>query len=142
MELFKEAQLRSMQASGTQVVTDSELLGSKYSDRWEIADRLMNQVNEEFHHKFNSFDPTNPLHKEKWEDENIEICIDLFERAIAIDPNFADAYAETLYFDVDKRWRGELPLTFLFDSINQKTKRIGLLPETILAAWLTKHKSN
>ena len=71
MELFKQSQLRSMQAAGTQVVTDSELLGSKYGDRWQVADQLMNQVNEEFHHKFNSFDPTNPLHKEKWEDENI-----------------------------------------------------------------------
>ena len=49
---------------------------------------------------------------------------------------FAEAYPETLYFDVDKRWRGELPLTFLFDSQNQKTKKIGLLAESVLTAWL------
>lgn len=49
---------------------------------------------------------------------------------------FAETYAETLYFDVDKRWRGELPLTFLFDSQNEKIKKIGLLPENVLTAWL------
>jgi len=51
---------------------------------------------------------------------------------------FAEAYPETLYFDVDKRWRGELPLTFLFDSNNQRIKKVGLLAEDVLAAWLSK----
>lgn len=52
---------------------------------------------------------------------------------------FSEPYAETLYFDVDKRWRGELPLTFLVDSQNQKTKKIGMLSENTLASWLTQN---
>jgi thiol-disulfide isomerase/thioredoxin len=49
---------------------------------------------------------------------------------------FAEAYAETLYLDVDKRWRGELPLTYLFDSQNNKTKKMGILSKQDLVAWL------
>jgi len=49
---------------------------------------------------------------------------------------FAETYVETLYLDVDKRWRGELPLTFLFDSKNNKTKKMGILAEQDLVAWL------
>lgn len=51
---------------------------------------------------------------------------------------FAEPFAETLYFDVDKRWRGSLPLTFMFDSQNNKTKKIGLLSEKVLENWLIK----
>jgi len=49
---------------------------------------------------------------------------------------FAEAYAETLYLDVDKRWRGELPLTYLFDSQNNKTKKMGILSKQDLLAWV------
>ena len=71
MKLFNKKTLTEMQADGTHAVTDSELLGSKYKDRWKVAARLMDQVNEDSHYKFNSFDPTNPPMTEKWEDENI-----------------------------------------------------------------------
>lgn len=53
---------------------------------------------------------------------------------------FAEAYPETLYFDVDQRWRGELPLTLLFDSQNKKTKKIGMLKEHDFKLWLADHK--
>ncbi|PHS69520.1 MAG: hypothetical protein COB23_06090 [Methylophaga sp.] len=52
---------------------------------------------------------------------------------------FAMPHAETLYFDVDKRWRGELPLTFLFDEHHKKTKITGLITEEVFLAWLTKN---
>ena len=50
---------------------------------------------------------------------------------------FASDYPETLYFDVDKRWRGELPLTFLFDQDNNKIKKSGMLKHAQLQSWLT-----
>lgn len=49
---------------------------------------------------------------------------------------FAADYPETLYFDVDKRWRGELPLTFLFDKQGQKIKKSGLLKKQDITSWL------
>lgn len=49
---------------------------------------------------------------------------------------FSSHHAETLYFDVDKRWRGELPLTFLFDSQNNKIKKMGALKPEDLTVWL------
>lgn len=53
---------------------------------------------------------------------------------------FAEAYPETLYFDVDRRWRGELPLSFLFDKQSNKTKKMGMLKPDDLMVWLTKNK--
>ncbi len=50
---------------------------------------------------------------------------------------FSAPHAETLYFDVDNRWRGELPLSFLFDAQNNKTKKMGELKPEHLTAWLS-----
>jgi len=50
---------------------------------------------------------------------------------------FASDYPETLYFDVDKRWRGELPLTFLIDHDNNKIKKSGMLKHEQLQSWLS-----
>ena len=49
---------------------------------------------------------------------------------------FSDSVPEKLYFDVDQRWRGELPLTYLFDAHNNKTKKVGILKENELTVWL------
>jgi len=49
---------------------------------------------------------------------------------------FANPVVESLYFDVDKRWRGELPLTFLFDSEGNDIKHRGALSEQQVLAWL------
>lgn len=49
---------------------------------------------------------------------------------------FASDYPETLYFDVDKRWRGELPLTFLIDSKGNKLKKHGLIKQADMEEWL------
>jgi thiol-disulfide isomerase/thioredoxin len=50
---------------------------------------------------------------------------------------FSEPQAEILYFDVAKGWRGELPLLFLFDAQNNKTKKMGVLTETAFRTWLT-----
>jgi thiol-disulfide isomerase/thioredoxin len=52
---------------------------------------------------------------------------------------FAEPIVETLYFDVDKRWHGSLPLTFMFDAQNNKTKKIGIVDKETLTAWLMKN---
>jgi len=49
---------------------------------------------------------------------------------------FSAPSPETLYFDVDKRWRGALPLTFLFDRQNNKIKKMGMLKQSDLTTWL------
>jgi thiol-disulfide isomerase/thioredoxin len=48
---------------------------------------------------------------------------------------FADDYPETLYFDVEKRWRGELPLTYLSDG-QKLIRHSGMLKEVDMSAWL------
>lgn len=48
---------------------------------------------------------------------------------------FADEYPERLYFDVEKRWRGELPLTYLSDG-QTLVRKSGLLKETDISAFL------
>jgi thiol-disulfide isomerase/thioredoxin len=48
---------------------------------------------------------------------------------------FADDYPETLYFDVEKRWRGELPLTYLSGG-NQLIRHSGMLKKVDMSAWL------
>ena len=49
---------------------------------------------------------------------------------------FADNYVERLYFDVDKRWRGELPLNYFFDRNNKMIKQLGAIKENELIEWL------
>jgi len=52
---------------------------------------------------------------------------------------FADEYTETLYFDVNKRWRGELPLTYLSNG-ETLIRKSGLLKEADISAWLASLK--
>ena len=51
---------------------------------------------------------------------------------------FADDYVERLYFDVDKSWRGELPLTYFIDRENSMLKHLGVIKEEELIDWLAK----
>jgi thiol-disulfide isomerase/thioredoxin len=51
---------------------------------------------------------------------------------------FADNYVERLYFDVDKKWRGELPLSYFFDRNNKMIKKVGAIKENELIDWLAK----
>ena len=50
---------------------------------------------------------------------------------------FAEAFAERLYFDVARNWRGELPLTYFADSQNNLVKHLGVIKEQELLDWLS-----
>lgn len=49
---------------------------------------------------------------------------------------FADNFAERLYYDINPRWRGELPLTYFFDKNNVMLKHMGIVKEGELVDWL------
>lgn len=49
---------------------------------------------------------------------------------------FSESVREKLYFDVDKSWRGELPLTFFVGKDKNMVKQMGILTETELINWL------
>lgn len=49
---------------------------------------------------------------------------------------FADNFVERLYFDINPRWRGELPLTYFFDKDNVMMKHMGVVKEGELVEWL------
>lgn len=49
---------------------------------------------------------------------------------------FANKVPERLYFDVDKNWRGELPLVILVDKHNKVSKHLGAMTETELLTWV------
>ena len=48
---------------------------------------------------------------------------------------FADNYVERIYFDIDKSWRGELPLTYFFDQDKKMVKHLGTINKKELTAW-------
>ncbi|MCK5889331.1 MAG: TlpA family protein disulfide reductase [Methylococcales bacterium] len=48
---------------------------------------------------------------------------------------FADRYSARLYADVDKKWRGELPLTYFFDKQNKRVKHLGTINKKELTDW-------
>jgi hypothetical protein len=52
---------------------------------------------------------------------------------------FADSFAEKLYFEVDRNWRGELPFTALVTSEGVRTTITGGLDDPQMAAWLSKN---
>lgn len=51
---------------------------------------------------------------------------------------FASDFPETLYLDVDKRWRGELPLTVFVDAEGNRLNKRGLIKQADMEAWLRK----
>jgi len=55
---------------------------------------------------------------------------------------FANPIVESLYFDVDRRWRGELPLTFLVNAKGELIKHRGALNKAQLLYWLEQNISN
>ena len=58
-----------------------------------------------------------------------------------LDPNqnwvFAEQFPEGIYADVNKRWRGELPVTHFFDRNNQETRHMGIVKKDELIEWLS-----
>lgn len=49
---------------------------------------------------------------------------------------FAERFQEKVYFDVNKRWRGELPVTHFFDRKNKELRHLGVVKEDELVEWL------
>jgi hypothetical protein len=49
---------------------------------------------------------------------------------------FADDFAERLYFDVDRNWRGELPFNVLVDADGEMETSAGPFDDPEVAAWL------
>ncbi len=50
---------------------------------------------------------------------------------------FAEQFPEAIYVDVNKRWRGELPVTHFFDRNHQETRHMGIINEDELVEWLS-----
>jgi thiol-disulfide isomerase/thioredoxin len=52
---------------------------------------------------------------------------------------FADAQPERLRYDIDRRWYGELPRTYLYDARHQRVGRSGVMPREQLEQWVAEH---
>jgi len=55
---------------------------------------------------------------------------------------FADNFVERLYFDINPRWRGELPLTYFFDRKGEMLRHMGVVKEAELVEWLGQQTKN
>ncbi len=49
---------------------------------------------------------------------------------------FGEQFPERIYADINKRWRGELPVIHFFDRHNQETRHMGIVKEDELIEWL------
>jgi len=49
---------------------------------------------------------------------------------------FAEQFPERIYSDVNKRWRGELPVTHFFDKNNKEVRHLGIVKQEALESWL------
>jgi thiol-disulfide isomerase/thioredoxin len=49
---------------------------------------------------------------------------------------FADRFVERLYFEIDRRWRGELPRTYLYEASHQARTLTGKLDMAETERWL------
>jgi thiol-disulfide isomerase/thioredoxin len=49
---------------------------------------------------------------------------------------FADRFVERLYFEIDRRWRGELPRTYFYAATHQARTVSGKLDEAETARWV------
>lgn len=49
---------------------------------------------------------------------------------------FADPFAERLRFEIDRKWRGELPRTYLFDAARNAAAFSGKLDPQQLESWV------
>ena len=55
---------------------------------------------------------------------------------------FADDFVERIYFDVDKRWRGELPRTYFVDGENNVLSHAGMVDAEAVKSWLDQTSGN
>ena len=50
---------------------------------------------------------------------------------------FAEQFPEQIYADVNKRWRGELPVTHFFDRNNKEVRHLGIVKQEALERWVS-----
>ncbi len=62
----------------------------------------------------------------------------LAEKGLELDTAwvFAEEYPEQLYAAVDKRWRGELPVTYFYGRQHQPIRHLGIIKEAALVDWM------
>lgn len=53
---------------------------------------------------------------------------------------FADPYSERLRFEIDRRWRGELPRTLLIAADGTTEAVAGIIPADQLTQWLARQR--
>lgn len=68
--MFTKDQLIQMQKDDVWPLSDSNDLETRFADRWEKAEALLDPANEDFFLKFNNFDD-DPVRIDNWKDENI-----------------------------------------------------------------------
>jgi thiol-disulfide isomerase/thioredoxin len=49
---------------------------------------------------------------------------------------FADSYTDPLYFEIDKKWHGELPRTYFFGTKNEITAISGKIEQKEMEQWI------
>lgn len=49
---------------------------------------------------------------------------------------FSDTFVERLYFEIDRKWHGELPRTYFYDAAHQVRALSGKLDEVETANWV------
>ncbi len=54
---------------------------------------------------------------------------------------FAEQFPETIYVDINRRWRGELPATHFYNREHQETRHMGIVKEDELIEWLAEQSS-
>jgi len=69
--VFQHEELRSMQETGEWPIVDSQLLATKYKDRFAMAERLMKKMNTDVFFEINSIENDESPVIENWKDENI-----------------------------------------------------------------------
>ncbi len=73
-----------------------------------------------------------------------DIVIDVLKRSgleLAQTWVFAEQFPEKIYFDVNKRWRGELPVTHFFGRDQKETRHMGVVKEDELVEWLAEQSA-
>ncbi|ARJ65762.1 thiol-disulfide isomerase [Magnetospirillum sp. ME-1] len=53
---------------------------------------------------------------------------------------FADSFVEKLRFEIDREWRGELPLTILVTASGKRESRTGTLSRQDMESWLAESR--
>lgn len=72
------------------------------------------------------------------QEETVKAVFDRSQLNVSRTWVFAEQFPEKIYFDVNKRWRGELPVTHFFSRDHQEIRHLGIIEEQELLEWLAK----